>query len=209
MSLQPAGVSGAAFGEAVDGDGRAEPHHRKGFRESVGAPESWAWVRQVHGAGVVEAEGEGVHGDADALFTRRAGLALAVGTADCLPIVLDGGDVVGIAHAGWRGVEAGVVPALRLRMEAAGAPVLRAAIGPGIGPCCFEVGPEVAERFPGHTATTTWGTRSVDLVEAVRSQLEGVEVIDVGACTHHDPRFHSHRRDGTPRRQVSLAWLRA
>ncbi|MEX2323426.1 MAG: polyphenol oxidase family protein [Acidimicrobiia bacterium] len=207
MSLRPAGVLGAAFGEAADGDGRVDLKSRRFFSAAVGAPGSWAWVHQVHGTGVVEVDIGGDQGDADALFTRRPGVALSVGTADCFPVILDAGDAVGVAHSGWRGVQAGVVTELRSRMAAAGSEVMRAVIGPGIRPCCFEVGPEVAERFPDRTATTTWGTVSVDLVGAVRAQLDGVEVLDLGACTHHDERFHSHRRDRTPLRQVSIAWL--
>lgn len=207
MSLRPAGVLGAAFGEAADGDGRVDLQSRRSFSAAVGAPGSWAWVHQVHGAGVVEVDREGDQGEADALFTRHPGVALTVGTADCFPVILVSEGAVGVAHAGWRGVEAGVVTELRSRMAAVGFDVVRAVIGPGIGPCCFEVGPEVAERFPGRTAETTWSTESVDLASAVRAQLEGVEVLDMDACTHHDERFHSHRRDRTPERQVSIAWL--
>jgi len=207
MSSRPARVLGAAFGEAADGDGRVDLRSRRSFSTAVGAPGSWAWVRQVHGVGVVEVDIGGDQGEADALFTRRPGVALSVGTADCFPVILEAGEAVGVAHAGWRGIEAGVVAYLRSRMEAVGSEVVRAIIGPGIGPCCFEVGPEVAERFHDRISTTTWGTPSVDLAGAVRAQLDGVEVLDVEACTHHDERFHSHRRDRTPKRQVSIAWL--
>ena len=96
---------------------------------------------------------------------------------------------------------------MRTALEARGAPPTHAAVGPGIGPCCFEVGHEVAERFPAHVSTTTWGTRSVDLPGAVVDDLDGLDVWRSDACTHHDPSFHSFRRDGTPLRQVAVTWL--
>lgn len=209
MTLRPAGLRGGAFGSVLDGDGRADGEARLTLSRRLGIPSEWAWVRQVHGIAVAEARAPGMLGDADALFATTPGVTLAVGTADCLPVILEGEDGVGIAHAGWRGAAAGVVGALREAMESAGVEVRRAAIGPGIGPCCFEVGPEVAERFPRHAATTTWGTASVDLAGAVASQLEGVAVTAAGVCTMTDERFHSHRRDGTAQRQVSVAWLPA
>ena len=83
----------------------------------------------------------------------------------------------------------------------------RAAIGPAIGPCCYEVGPEVAAEFAGFTAITTWGTTSVDLIRVITAQLGGHQVWLSGMCTHHDERFHSYRRDGTDARQVAVGWL--
>jgi hypothetical protein len=207
MSFKPAGVLGAAFGEAADGDGRHDAEARQSLGEQTGAPTEWAWARQVHGREVVEVTGSGMVGDADALFTRVPGLSLVVSTADCVPVVLEGGEGVGVAHAGWPGNAAGVVANLLGHMTRAGIDVERAVIGPAIRACCFEVGPEVAGLFPGSLAKTAWGTVSVDLAAAVRAQLPALEVIDVGVCTRDDERFHSHRRDRTPERQVSIAWL--
>jgi copper oxidase (laccase) domain-containing protein len=149
----------------------------------------------------------GDRGDGDAIVTRVAMLPICVATADCTPVVLESDDAVGIAHAGWRGAAGGVVGALRDAMEAAGMPARRAAIGPGIGPCCFEVRPEVEERFAGFEARTAWGTPSVDLAAAVREQAAGLETWEAGICTRCDDRFFSYRRDGTEDRQVTVAWL--
>ncbi|MCB2222934.1 MAG: polyphenol oxidase family protein [Actinobacteria bacterium] len=205
--IRPPGFAGAAFGTAADGNGRDDPAAREAVSSSLGIPSDWAYVRQVHGSGVVEATAPGRLGDADALRTRRPGLPMAVATADCFPVVLEGPGAAGIAHAGWRGAVAGVVPALREAMAAAGAAPVRAAIGPGIGPCCFEVGPEVAERFPGHTAATAAGTTGVDLPAVLRSQLGGLEVWEAGECTMCGAGYHSYRRDGTDLRQIGVAWL--
>jgi copper oxidase (laccase) domain-containing protein len=132
---------------------------------------------------------------------------MVVATADCVPVVLAGPGGAGIAHAGWRGAAAGVVAALRSAMEAAGTPPRRAAVGPGIGPCCFEVGPDVADRFPGFTSTTRAGTTGVHLAAALAADLDGLDVWEVRACTACGDGYHSYRRDGTDERQVALAWL--
>lgn len=206
-SLAPANLRAGVFGAAADGDGRSNEIARLAFSSRFGAPTPWAWVHQVHGADVIEATSPGLVGEADALFTRLPGLTVTIGTADCVPVILEGDGVVGIAHAGWRGTRAGVIEALRLQMEAVGAPPTAAALGPSIGPCCFEVGGEVLEAFGGHTATTTWGTPSVDLRAVLADSLSGLDVSVIDACTRTDERFNSYRRDGTPSRQVTLAWL--
>jgi copper oxidase (laccase) domain-containing protein len=165
--IRPPGFLGAAFGTASDGDGRDDPTARLEISAELGIPSEWASLRQVHGAGVIEASAPGRLGDADGLFSSIPSLPMTVATADCFPVVLEADGASGIAHAGWRGAAAGVVPALRAAMEARGFTPARAAIGPGIGSCCFEVGPEVVEQFPGFAATTSWGTPSVDLVGAI------------------------------------------
>ena len=146
-------------------------------------------------------------GEADGMFTTTPMLPLAVGTADCLPVVIEGEGGVGIAHAGWRGAAAGVIAALRDALAAAGVSARRAAIGPGIGPCCFEVGPEVVTAFPKWVSWTRWGSVSVDLPSAVESALEGMEVWRASVCTYCGSGFRSQRRDATSDRQVTLAWL--
>ena len=205
--IRPPRIRGAAFGTAADGNGRDDPDARRSISASLGIPEAWAVIRQVHGSEVVWAGEPGHLGSGDALATDRMMLPLCVATADCFPVVVEADGAVGVAHAGWRGAADGVVASLRRSMEAAGAEPQRAAVGPGIGPCCFEVGPEVAERFPGFTATTDWGSPSVDLPAVLRRQLEGLDVWEAGECTRCDSAHHSFRRDGTPRRQVTLAWL--
>ncbi len=205
--ILPEGVSGAAFGAAADGDPRRDGEALVRVSAELGIAVDWAWVRQVHGASVIEADSSGIIGDGDAIFTSVPGLPLAVSVADCLPVALLAADAVGIAHAGWRGAAAGVVTALAGAMRAAGHAVRQAVIGPGIRSCCFEVGPEVEKEFPRYVASTSWGTSSVDLGAAVAAELAGTAVRDIAACTHHDDRFVSYRRDGSKLRQFGVTWL--
>ncbi len=205
--IRPPGFRGAAFGAALEGNGRDREPNRQAISEQLGIPSDWAHLRQVHGDAVIRAGESGRLGDADALFSTVPMLPLAVATADCYPVVLEADGAAGIAHAGWRGVIAGTVIALREVMVNAGAAPVRAAVGPGIGGCCFEVGPEIAARFPGLRRTTTWGTGSVDLLEAIIRQLEGLEVWTSGVCTYCGSGYYSYRRDGTDERQVAVAWV--
>ena len=204
--ILPPGFRGAAFGTAGDGDGRADPVARAAISAGLGIPADWAFLRQVHGVGVLQASAPGSLGEGDAVFSTVPMLPMVVATADCLPVILEAEGAAGIAHAGWRGAAAGVVEALREAMAAAGKAPRRAAIGPGIGPCCFEVGPEVVDRFGGFEAETTWGTPSVDLAAAVASRLDGLAVWRAEACTHCGVGFRSFRKDGTALRQVGVAW---
>jgi YfiH family protein len=201
------GLPGSVFSTAADGDLRSDPEARRMFASSAAIPPEWATVHQVHGSTVVRVEGPGTAGDADALFTTRPGVPVAIFTADCYPVVLSSARAVGIAHAGWRGLAAGVIDALRSAMGSAGVAPTHASIGPGIGPCCFEVGDDVLSVFPGHTAETTWNTPSVDLLAVVRDGLAGLDVWEAGVCTRCGSGFHSHRRDGTDARMAGVAWL--
>ncbi len=92
-------------------------------------------------------------------------------------------------------------------MRNAGIEITEAVIGPTIGPCCFEVGPEVAAQFAGFVTTTTWGTTSVDLPSSIRSQLAPLSVLSAGDCTFHESQYWSHRRDGARERMAAVAWL--
>jgi YfiH family protein len=204
--IQPPGSPGAAFSLADDGDLRTDLAARRGLSATLGVPSEWAETEQVHGDLVLGVGGAGHHGQADAMVTTTPAVPLAVFTADCLGVVVSGEGGVGIAHAGWRGMAAGVIDRLLEAMDGAGIAPQRAWLGPTIGPCCFEVGDEVAELFPEFGATTTWGTTSVDLVAAARQQLAGIEVWSADLCTrHHDATF-SHRRTGGPERMAALAW---
>lgn len=144
--------------------------------------------------------------EADGHFTASAGLAPLVLVADCLPVALAGPGGVAMLHCGWRGLAAGIV---RRGAEAVAAKA--GAIGPGIGRCCYEVGPEVLERFAGLGDGIAEG-RMLDLAEVARRQLRaaGVEQVEsAGLCTSCEPQlFFSHRRDGERSgRQGGLVWL--
>jgi hypothetical protein len=167
--------------------------------------------RQVHGASVIALDeppaGEPV--ESDGQVTSLAGVAPVVLTADCLPIALAGPGRAGMLHAGWRGLAAGIVAA---GVAAFGdEPPRAAAIGPGAGPCCYEVGEDVHAALAGPGPEVPRGG-NVDLkaIAAARLREAGVpEVHDVGLCTIcGDPElFFSHRRDGgVTGRQAGVAW---
>jgi YfiH family protein len=144
--------------------------------------------------------------EVDGHFTAAARLAPLVLVADCLPVALAGAGGVAMLHCGWRGLAAGIV---RRGAEAVAAKA--GAIGPGIGRCCYEVGPEVLERFAGLGDGIAEG-RMLDLAEVARRQLlaAGVEQVEsAGLCTSCEPQlFFSHRRDGERSgRQGGLVWL--
>ncbi|MEA2297464.1 MAG: purine-nucleoside/S-methyl-5-thioadenosine phosphorylase / adenosine deaminase [Solirubrobacteraceae bacterium] len=180
--------------------------------------ESIAAARQVHGArvAVVAARVPGYRvaaAAADGQATRLPGVGVAVHAADCLPVAVAGAGGVAVLHAGWRGLEAGVIDegvAVLRRLGARGP--LEATIGPGAGGCCYQAGPEVHAAFAGIDGASRG--RRVDLKAVARAQLEraGVErVTDVGLCTLCAPPglLFSHRRDGPGTgRQAGIAWLR-
>jgi hypothetical protein len=133
--------------------------------------------------------------------------------ADCLPIAIAAPGAVGMLHGGWRGLAAGVIDeGVRAIRELGGEGAIEAAIGPGAGPCCYEVGEEVHAVFTDHLPEARHGN-NLDLKAIARSELvkAGVEVVhDVGLCTIcSDPGlFYSHRRDrGVTGRQAGIAWL--
>lgn len=205
--IRPPGWDGVAFSGASDGDVRGDHRARDRLTSELEIPRDWAVVRQVHGADVTRVSRPGDAGEADALWTTEPRLPMAIFTADCFGVVLFAPRAVGVAHAGWRGTRSGVVARLREEMAGGGHDPDRAAVGPGIGPCCFEVGPGVAEEFPGRVGDTTWGTPSVDLPGAIADQLVGLEVWASDACTRHDDGWFSHRADGTTQRLATIGWL--
>lgn len=204
---RPPGVDGAAFTGAEDGDQRNDLVARSAVSSWLGIPRDWATLRQVHGVTLVRAVTPGELGEADGMWSDIPRLPLAVFTADCFGVVLKSDSAVGVAHAGWRGAAAGVVTALRAEMTAHGHPPVGAAIGPGIGPCCFEVGPEVAKKFPDYVRETSWGATSVDLAASIRRELDGLELWLLGACTMHEESHYSHRRTRTAQRIATIAWV--
>lgn len=158
-------------------------------------------ARQVHGATVVTIARTDDHSrisaDADGIATAVPGLAPMVVAADCLPIVMAAPGAVATLHAGWRGLDAGVIVNGVGAMRAlVGDSRLTAAIGPAAGPCCYEVGPELHERFPGFSAGP-----NLDLKAIAHAQLVGAGVAtvhDTGICTicSNPALFFSYRRDG-------------
>ena len=157
-------------------------------------------LKQIHSDRVLVADRPGLLGEGDALVTNRPGLPISIRTADCYPILLADGKNRAIAaiHAGWRGTEAQIVRKTLEKMAAefgTSPGDVHAAIGPGIGACCYEVGEEVARRF-GYDVRT-----HLDLASENRKQLEGagvpcqnIEALNV--CTFCDAeRFFSYRRD--------------
>lgn len=203
--IRPPHIRGAAFTTSLDGDMRHGPNGA--VSQSLGIPPEWATVHQVHGDMVRFADAPGVAGSGDALVTADESLPLAVFTADCVGVVIEADAGIAVAHAGWRGVTAQVVEATREAMQARGMTPLRAAIGPHIRSCCFEVGPEVAEQFDqAHQRETTWGTPSIDMAAALADQLPGLDMWQVEACTRCTPGFFSHRANGTEHRMAAVAW---
>jgi polyphenol oxidase len=184
-----------------------------------------AYVRQVHGTVVRRIEALPVEGlaplpdegvelpEADGQATPLPDVAPMVLTADCLPIAIAGENAVTMVHAGWRGLAGGIVAeGVRAVRELGAEGPLEAAIGPGAGGCCYEVGEEVHREFAAYGDEVRRG-RNVDLKAIARRQLEraGVRTVhDVDLCTIcSDPSlFFSHRRDrGVTGRQAGLAWL--
>ena len=204
-------MAGFARGFSLDGRGvlQCEPFtqwpwldHGFSTRHSAGWMEGTqlASVQQVHSDLVIAAAGPGIQGEADALIANKPGLHLGIRTADCLPIILVDpvNRAVAAIHSGWRGTASGIAikAASKLRDQYGSNPSdLHAAIGPGIGPCCYEVGPEVAARFG------TDGRAHVDLAGEVGRQLQALgipaaQVHCAALCTFcHGDLFWSYRRE--------------
>ena len=219
------GVSIAPFeslnlGGHVGDRPEAVAENRRRLCTAARVPAQPVWLSQQHGAGVLDLDASGDAGRiADASFTRRPGRVCAILTADCLPVLFasDSGGAVAAAHAGWRGLTAGVIEAM---VQALAVPPqsLLAWLGPGIGRAHFEIGPEVREallsRDPeaGHAfELNARGRYLADLALLAQRRLErlGIERIYGGdACTYASPgRYFSHRRDGRTGRQATLIWL--
>ncbi len=205
--IRPDGFRGAAFGTVAAGDARYDRQSRRAVSKALGISSHWATVTQVHGARVVEAESAGALGEADAIFTLGTGLPLSIATADCVPVIIEGAEVAAVVHVGWRGAAAGVVDEVLSALDARGATPERAAIGPAIGPCCYEVGDEVAGQIPGHASRTSWGSVSVDLAGFVAERLSPLRTWRSDRCTYTAADLYSYRRDRTRKRQVAVAWL--
>ena len=226
FTTRAAGVSTAPYallnlGLHVGDDVNAVNENRHNLRTLL--PAEPAWLNQVHGVAVAElaARERGERAPiADAAVTTLAKLPCAVLVADCLPILLcdRAGSRVGAAHAGWRGLAAGVIERTVEAMHTPPAELM-AWLGPAIGPSAFEVGAEVLEAFVATSPSSRAAFRSMpgkpgkylaDLYLLARQRLaqSGVTAVHGGAfCTHSDPlRFFSYRRDGQTGRMAAVIW---
>jgi YfiH family protein len=221
VTTRAGGVSLAPFdslnlGDHVDDNPEAVAENRRRLTGRFSIKP--AWLKQVHGIDVVEAD-PSVVATADASWTATPGIACSAMTADCLPALFcdRAGTRVAAAHAGWRGLAAGVLEATLESLKTAPEEVL-VWLGPAIGPQAFEVGPEVREAFvrqlpqteqafvPSHNP----GKFMADIYKLARLRLAacGITAVYGGDfCTVSDPRFYSYRRSPRTGRFASLIWL--
>jgi YfiH family protein len=221
VTTRAGGISVAPFdsfnlGDHVDDDPAAVAHNRKLLTERLHIQP--AWLKQVHGIDVVEASPAKVL-QADASWSQVPGIACTIMTADCLPALFCNrqGTQVAAAHAGWRGLAAGVLEAAIDSFADAPSEIL-VWLGPAIGPQAFEVGPEVRDAFitthpetldafvPGVNA----GKFMADIYQLARLRLAAHGVTAVyggGLSTYNDERFFSYRRGARTGRFASLVWI--
>ena len=190
------------------------------LKQALDLPAEPCWLEQVHGVRVIDAAQPSSTPQADAAFTTRPGVVCSVMTADCLPVLLCDrqGTRVAAAHAGWRGLQAGVVEQTLAALNTPAEDV-RVWLGPAIGADAFEVGDEVRQAFmqdmpeaeqafrisrPGH-----WWA-DIYILARQRLQRQGVTAVyGGGLCTYTDEaRFYSYRRDGRTGRMASLIWMK-
>jgi YfiH family protein len=214
------GVSEGAYASLNLGFGTADDPacqdaNRARLPGLVGAPPA-TWMYQVHSDRVAvleEAAALGERPEVDGRATCLTGVALGALGADCLTVAVAGGGAVATAHAGWRGLAAGVLGRAveRVRELAGGRGTeLEAAIGPGAGPCCYEVGPEVHAAFADRPQARRGDNLDMTAVAAAQLSQAGVGTVHaLGLCTIcHPELFFSHRRDrGVTGRQAGIAWL--
>jgi purine-nucleoside/S-methyl-5'-thioadenosine phosphorylase / adenosine deaminase len=174
-------------------------------------PAAWVWLRQVHGVTVVDVDGAPATApEADAAVTTTVGLPLVVLTADCAPIALVAPDAIGVLHAGWPGLEQGVIGAAVAALRARSSGRVRAVLGPCVHPERYEFGADLLARLverlgPEVAARTGDGAPALDIPAAVRISLAraGVDdLTDVGVCTAASTDHFSYRRDGVTGRQA-------
>lgn len=207
---------------AADGDlGGAPPRSEAAPPTSslALAPRPWTWLRQVHGARAVLVTEPGEHAgtEADAAVTATPGCTLAVRTADCAPVVLEGERSVAVLHLGWRGLLAGLVGSTVEVMGSLDDRPVRAHLGPCIRPECYEFGADhlapIVDRFgSGVLGTTSDGRPALNLPALVRQALgehDVAELHDSGECTACRPGWFSHRARHDEARFATAAWLGA
>jgi YfiH family protein len=212
--------AGFNLGARSGDDPAAVITNRRLLRTTLGLAREPGWLHQVHGRRVVRLPASEMEPEADASFATEAGIACAVLAADCLPVLFcaDDASVVAAAHAGWRGLAAGVLEATVKSLPVPASRLL-AWLGPAIGPRAFEVGDDVYDAFvrddpdaavafvPGGSP----GKWYADIFMLARRCLVAAGVARIyggGTCTWSDPaRFFSFRRDGKTGRQAALIWM--
>jgi YfiH family protein len=229
FTLRTGGVSARPYdslnvGMHVGDEISAVTENRERVHRYLGLPAEPEWIEQVHGIEVLDLDEGSLSGtarlrSADAALSRRAGRVCVVQVADCLPVLFaaSDGSAIAAAHAGWRGLAAGVLEATVAALALEPGRVM-AWLGPAIGPAHFEVGDEVRAAFlvrdPGaasaftHNPSRRW---QCDLAALARRRLAALGVTAVFGgnwCTHGDrERFFSYRRDGRCGRMAALIWL--
>ena len=225
MTLRTGGASGGPYaslnvGDHVGDEPTAVAENRWRLREALSLPAEPLWLEQVHGTNVARF-GPSAKPRADAAVALEPGQVCAVMVADCLPVLLADltGTCVAAAHAGWRGLAAGVLEATVAALPADPSELV-AWLGPAIGPEAFEVGPEVRQAFLAVDAAAEVAFRPgtgdrwlADVYALARQRLAGAGVTNVhggGLCTVSDPaRFFSYRRDGVTGRMAAVIWRMA
>jgi len=224
------GVSGAPYDDGAGGGGLNLGSHVGDSAQDVERnrsallrllPALPIWLTQVHGSRVADAASAAPGAEADAIVASGPGLVCAIQTADCLPVLLcdSAGHVVGAAHAGWRGLAAGVLENTVASMRAAGADELMAWMGPAIGPGRFEVGVDVLTAFVERDMEAARAFQKIparagkywaDIYALARLRLQSVGVQRIfggGMCTVSERSFYSYRRDGVTGRMATLVWI--
>jgi polyphenol oxidase len=225
VTTRAGGASRAPFdsfnlSSGVGDDPAAVAANRRRLAGAIGlAPERVRWMRQVHGTEVATVREPAAEvPEVDAMVTDRPGLALAVLSADCVPVLLadTAAGVLGVAHAGRVGAAGGVLPAVLEAMTGLGAGPdrIEALLGPAVCGACYEVPAamraEVSAALPGSACATRAGTPGLDLRAGLRAQLAalGVRRVDTDPrCTAEDPDLYSHRREQRTGRLAAVTWL--
>jgi hypothetical protein len=223
VSTRLGGVSGFPFNELnlgahVGDDMNHVTENRRLFADAIGMPQSVQWLNQIHGTDVVCLPCRDLPSSGDAAVSDQLNQVCAVLTADCLPVFFcdKAGTKVAVAHAGWRGLCAGI---LETTLEQFDKPeTVLVWLGPAIGPSAFEVGDDVREAFIAEQqeaqlafVATEKGKWLGDLYLLARQRLMAKGVVDISGgeyCTLTDKdRFYSYRRDGKTGRMASVIWL--
>ncbi len=202
--VRAAFLGAAPGGEAVGPEDAFRLLARE-VRAAEGA--SPAWLRQRHSAEALWVEAPGLRGEGDAVIVSRSGVAATVFVADCVPVLISAGESVAAVHAGWRGLASGVLTSAMRESKRAGASdpaTAEAWIGPAIGPCCYEVGEDVASQVESASGAEVVIRRPgrkphLDLVLAASKQLADLGVGRIsssGCCVRCDSDWWSYRRDG-------------